>query len=198
MTVLNLQVNAGNQDARTLIGSFLWDTTLADDFAGNSGGNTGEMWDRWTSVTIPQGTVASSAILSYWASAHGGNGNAKIISKCENADNSTMPTSGSDAAGRTMTTGTTWDFVPTDSAWNTKDIVADVNVVFARSGWASGNALSVRTIDNGSASNAYLQAKRYDGDSTKGAKLDITYSAGGAALTPAYFHNRAVNRASFF
>lgn len=182
MTVLNLQVGASGDDSGTLLLSFAFDSTGAGHHVGNAGGNTGELWCRWTNVTVAQGTTLASAIISlYNAPGHGGNTSIAIKSLAENADNHTAPTSGSDANGRTLTTGTAWaGFGPSvDNTWYTCDIVSEIQAVVNRSGWSSGNAIGVRTIDNGSTSNSGLYVRSYDNDSTKAAKLDITYTAGG-------------------
>lgn len=188
MTVVNLQVGATSDDSSTLNSSFAFNFAEAASIVGNSAGNTGQIWDRWTSVTIPQGTTLTSAIISlYNVTGHGAGSSIVITSKAENADNHTAPTSGADANGRTLTTGTAWPtFGPSvDNTWYTQDIVAEIQTVINRAGWASGNAIGVRTIDAGSGANSNLNVRNWDNDPTKAAKLDITYGGAGG---PFPFH----------
>jgi len=178
MTVLNLQVNTSGNDSETTLGSFAFSSTTTFSWIGNYGGQTQEFYTLFSNVTVPQGTVATSAILSLYNS---GYSNASFVlrikTKAEDADNPSAPTSGSDVNGRTYTSGTNWpnltDIV--NPSWQTIDVVNDCNTVFARSGFASGNNLGLRCFDNGSDTWGLIKALTYDGDTTKAAKLDITY-----------------------
>lgn len=185
MTVLNLQVGSGQNGGFDYQG-FNWNTSAASwRLANGTNWPYWALWTRFTSVTIAQGTALTSAVISMYSLSDAYSGTSvKLKTATENVDNSTMPTSNADARTRTLSTDSTWAEITSDPAadtWYSQDITATVQTVIDRAGWASGNAMGLRTRDNGSTNGSDFTARMYDGDSTKAAKLDITYAAGGGS-----------------
>ena len=181
MTVLNLQVAASVDDSRTVIGQFSFSNTVASSEWGNAGGTVYEGWFAWD-VAIAQGTTLTSAEMSGYVIGGGTNyPTMKLLAKANDIDNHVPPTDGTSSNNKTLTTGTAWELSsnPGTNVWITKDITTEIQTVINRAGFVSGNKIGVRIIDNGSTTNASPLIQHYDGDSTKAAKLDITYGAGG-------------------
>lgn len=188
MEELNLQVAASGDDSGTTGGSFTFNSTEAASYVGSVGGGNYQIWSRFAGVAIPQGATITSAVLSLYVVDGGSNfGTAKFKSLADNTDNHTSPISGADANGRTLTAGTAWPDItskPPVNSWISADITAELQAVINRAGWVSGNAIGIRTIENGSTINTGQQIRNYDNDPTKAAKLVITYELPPSGSTP--------------
>lgn len=163
-------------------------TTL---LAGRTAGATDVgSWLRFTSVTVPQGATINSATLKLNNNGSGNNGGTPVLLKiqCESADNPTMPSGGTDAASRTLGTAATFSSGVTTGIYSF-DITAAVQAVINRSGFASGNAMSVVIADNGSNSTFDIRFRAREAGSGVAPQLEIDYTAasptytGSAALT---------------
>lgn len=114
---------------------------------------------RFPSVTIPQGTTITAAYVKYNLQNYTGTGTINGNIYMEASDNSAQyTTAASNVTGRTRSTATIANPVATNGQWETANsgkgypITSLVQEILNRSGWASGNAMSVLLIGNGNAS----------------------------------------------
>ncbi len=199
MTVFNGQVASGNDDAGWNPFIFQLTTTIV-----NVGNNSGQPWNLvalFRSVTVPQGATVSAAKISLYVAGFNSSP-AALIAKCSDADTASMPSSVATANSAAKTTGTSatvsWANV---SGFNDLDITADVQAVVNRAGWASGNNMAVYVLDNSSGSGKYQVIGQYEDGAAEGAKLQITYTAGGGSGVVGKVcisNSVAINRASFY
>src|SRR5210317_306137 len=68
---------------------------------------------RFDNVTIAPGSTISSAVLRIRSASTRSGSPVNLIIHCEAADDPSAPSDGSDLIGRSLTTGTDWDSVPT-------------------------------------------------------------------------------------
>lgn len=134
---------------------------------GNIASGAEGYYGRITSVTIPQGSTVSAATIQVtpvntlsattWSAKFG----------CEAADNPAIPASNAQFDGRVLTTSfstetnTTWT---ANTARNIPDFAGACQEVFARGGWASGNALGCIFRDNGSSTGGTFNRDFYQGN----------------------------------
>lgn len=148
---------------------------------------------RFTGVTIPQAATITSATFSMRGNAtYNASPNVvKFHVSCQAADNAgALSTAAGDlnSTNRPRTTAdTAWTQTSvTGGSRSSVDITAAVQEVINRAGWVSGNALVV-LIDT-HADTSVGEWQDYDPFNTAGAangpKLDIVYTAGGAASPP--------------
>lgn len=197
MATLNLTTSANDSDTHASSGATdagkrpgLGTVSDASLLAPGSHGGNDEYSAavRFTSVTIPQGTVLTSALFSLRATAtYDASPNViKLIVSCQAADNAgALATSGStdlDGATRAGTTAdTTWTVTSvTGGTRYTADITTAVQEVIDRAGWASGNAIVVLVDTH--ADTTLGEWQDFDphntAGSTNGPRLDIEYSTG--------------------
>jgi len=133
---------------------------------------------RFLNVTIPNGaTIVSAKVQFYCLTGSSGN-NVNVKLHMENADNPAAPTSSSDLAGRSLTTGVNWNTVGawTNTNWyDSVDISSELQTVVDRVGWASGQAMIVHVRDNGSTANTTRNAASRNYSASYGAKLVVGY-----------------------
>ena len=178
MTDLSIRVAASNDDGHASA------TTLYRgdyySFIGNFSGTAYRNFFRFLNVTIPQGATIISAIIRFECGYD--NGPNTVCSqriRLEDSDNAAQIGSTlADLTGRALTSGYVDWTVP---AWtngvkyDTEDFTDVLQAVVNRAGWASGNALQVHLLDNGSSSNAYRYAQNYDSFASRAAELIISY-----------------------
>jgi len=152
----------------------------AEIYIGKSGASSCRAYFRFTSVNIPQGATIVSAILQLTAYASDSNTTCAMRIKCEDSDNPTAPEYPSDLTGRSLTDAYadwTVDAWTDGTVYDTPDFDAAVKEVVDRVGWASGNALTVHLLDNGSSNSAARKISSYDYSSgAEKAKLTVVYT----------------------
>lgn len=125
---------------------------------------------RFTNVAIPQGTSVTSALLKVYISVKGA-GSGDMLTQYWGIDEDNTSSFSSDPLGRTKTTASHSPNVSVGSVGNYQDfdVASEVNEIFARSGWSSGNALGfifnprdgtpdgVHIVDTNSTPNSQLQ-----------------------------------------
>ena len=188
MTTLTVSVAASADDA------YDYDLTysdtdahmcMGDAFGGSSNASNGF---RFLNVTIPAGSTINSAFWDGYNNYGGGYAtHVKTLFYCEAADNPATFSLISRPSGRTKTTANVaWDSNSGSTPDNTyfsatgtppPDIKTCIQEVVDRGGWASGNALVVLNIGNGSDTDWQFYPYSYDGDSTHPPKLTIIYTA---------------------
>lgn len=172
MTTLNLQVGAGSDDADESATGVM-DLTDAAQLTLTAAGQWAGV--RFTNVTVPQGTSVTSATLSVYLTNSTNDIAGGIDVYAQAADNAgTFTSTASDISSRTRTTAkVNWTGDVGGPGWKSPgDLAAVVNEVFARAGWASGNAL-VLILDAGATTD--FRFRSYEYDTTLAAKLDIVY-----------------------
>lgn len=188
MAVLNLQVAAGNDDAREVATVMYLDETTGIIMPSNSPGTWAAT--RFTNVTIPAGSTVTAATYSVYVYTTS-NDSPDVDVFADDADNSAQPTTtASDLTNRTETTAkVTWTATNIGTGWKSPgDVAAVVQEVIDRAGWASGNAITI-LLDARTTSNDF-RFRCYENDTTLAAKLDITYTppaGGGVAVKAAHY-----------
>lgn len=120
---------------------------------------------RFGDVTVANGTSVYKATMNFKVDSRDGGGEVKASVWGIDEDNTGNFNSGTAATARSKTTATD-NYAATLSAGNSwgMDVKDQVNEIFARAGWASGNALGIMFWDNGTTDgNAYYELF---GDST--------------------------------
>lgn len=175
-TQFTKKVAVGTDDARFSSNSTYQDGTQFP--LGQFSGVIGNMVCRFTGVTIPQGATITKATLS--ASVVGATSATAVnyITRVGNEANAAMPTTYSACTSAAKTTGTSGSNIfVASSGYNAFDCTAEVQALVNRSDWASGNAMTVYLMDNGSASGAYATIEMYDQSAgVKAPVIDITYT----------------------
>lgn len=136
-----------------------WNAAAVLGYIGNYQGNAAGLWHNFASVAVPQGTTIIAAALKIRAGGQdGAAGTVLAKSAVEIADDSSMPGSFAGQAARVLSSGVAWT-APTSGSIGDLievDVTADVQTIVNRAGWVSGNAISFRTYDNGSAADVRI------------------------------------------
>lgn len=175
MATFSQTVTVGTNDAKFGTGAPTWqDGTQLQ--LGQYFGNLSHLIARFVSVSIPKGSTITSALLSVWVGATA-NTPVLMVGKVGDEANAAMPTTYALANAAAKTAGTahskTWT---ANSGYNTVEIANEVQALVNRSDWASGNAMVVYLMDNGSASGKSFLIDMYDGNAAHAPKIDITYT----------------------
>ena len=147
---------------------------------GSSSGVIRESFIRFPNVTIPASANISSAFVRL--TAYNSDTSTICNVKCfmNDHDNAVSPTNLTQFNTLSLTTGTAWDNLSSwvaNSSYDTPDIFSEIQTVVNRSGWESGNAMTVVIKNNGSSSSAtrFAAALEHSGGSQK-AELHITWT----------------------
>ena len=140
------------------------------------------MYSAWMGVTVPKDATITAANLSYKAYA---SASTTVPTKIYfNAiDDSFDPTNRTTYNALARTTANVAWSMPSFTAgtwYDSPDISSIVQEIVNRAGWVSGNWMMAMHDNNAAGSYAYRQVYTYDGGTTSGAKLVVTYSTGSA------------------
>ncbi len=180
MPTLNLQVGASSDDAR--------ENSTAMGLTGasvNIGGTNQKLGFRWTSVTVPKDATVSSAVVSFYVTSTTNdtpNGSTVGIEAADNAG--TFTVNASNITNRTRIGSVAWTGTDIGAGWKTVDLTSQFQTLVNRAGWVSGNAAAV-TVHGVTGADVTVTA--WDGTPANAAKLDITYTAGGATTKAMYY-----------
>lgn len=141
---------------------------------GQKNGNIRNGAIRFTSVTIPQGSSISSAVLSYFTEFESTGEPNVVYSRVYGIDEDNTATFTSSPMSRTSTSASTDDTCPLPSGYHDVSVTAIVQEIINRAGWASGNALGFKLYDNGSADQNWVEDDQPTSDNTT---LTITYGS---------------------
>ena len=135
---------------------------------------------RFASVEVPKDSTITESTLEL-IMASGASYSFNMAVKGEDADNAAQYTDSNDASSAATTTASvTWTGSGSwaaDEVVQSPDIKTIITEITGRSGWASGNALTLRLLYTGSAAQAESYSfKTYDSSSSVAAKLTIKYS----------------------
>jgi hypothetical protein len=138
---------------------------------------------RFTGITVPQGATISNAYIQFTCDETGSTATSLTI-KGENVNNSAAFTTASGNVSSRAQTAASVAWSP--SAWSTvgqstttqrtPDIKTIIQAIVNRSGWVSGNALSIIITGTGKRT-----AEAYEGSATQAPLLVIEYSNGSSA-----------------
>lgn len=160
--------------------------TETEDFPGEWSGGVRNASYRFTNITIPQGSVITSAYITYVrgsGSSNTFNFNYKYIGVDED-DTGTL-TSSDTCRTRTHTTASVdWDF--TLSPGSSGDIIYSPDIsniiqeIIDRVGWTSGNDLGLYLFNDGTSAQNYFDYRYYSSYPTLAPLLTIEYETGGS------------------
>jgi len=188
-TTINLTIGSSANDDCGSAAFGLLNSTI--DITGKiSGSFSVRAFFRFASATIPQGATIVSAAFSAVAVDTDSSSTWATLIHANAADNPSAPASGAALGALALTTA----FCTPTSSLNTTsgvrynfDVASVVQEIVNRSGWASGNALVIVWVDNGSSSGVNRRWSDYSSGSSNQAKLDIEYNDPVTAK-PAYYY----------
>ena len=202
MASLTVQVEANADDGYRVgdgFGSFTFDNSAAYVSIGalNPGGGSSDTdcYFRFLSVAIPKGSTILTAKLQYKL-----HENYSVSSKTCDIHAEDADSAGAIANDSAMTTSqaaktsakTTWTLATSSSSdfLDSADFAAVIAEVIARSGWASGNNITIHLLnptDAGMSEDREMKIKSHDSAGADAAKLVVTYTpppkAGGIPQT---------------
>jgi len=145
---------------------------------GNFSGTVRDIGLSWDNVTVPQGSIITSAFIELFPSYR--NGNVPIDIYGFNVDDvavfgaSNRPSQIAQTTAHVTQTLTT--AIPASVYFNLADVSTIIQEIVNRGGWASGNALGVVIKDNGAASGVLFQMQDYGNAPANAARLTINYT----------------------
>lgn len=134
---------------------------------------------RFDNVTIPAGVNIDSAVVRLTSSGNfsGTTCNANVY--FEDEDDPPAPSTASDVQTASLTSGVAWNSIgawTTGSTYDTPELASILQDVIDRVGWASGQAVIVHLVDNGSSTDAYRRSACYENSTYDEAELIVSYS----------------------
>ena len=137
--------------------------TSSDDlyFGDLGGGFTVDVFARFVNVTIPQGSVITTAKIKWRAAESESVTDVLTNIFFNDSDDAVAPTSYAEAEALDLTDLVAWDNIPAwvyDSYYFTVELKAIVQEIIDREGWESGNALMAIVKDDGSSDGAFRDA----------------------------------------
>lgn len=138
-----------------------------------------QVFIRFPGLAIDTGSTVTAATLTLRATGSPGAGQVRVKIRAVNQDNATAPSSSADGNARPVTTaGVDWDpaIWTVGQDFGAPDISTVIQEVVSRAGWASGNAIVLYLIEDGSASGAVNNAMTIDGSATNCARLTIAFT----------------------
>lgn len=187
-TEITIQIGASSDDTRVSDGDVThppFDSMAALTALGLTAGahspNYFGSGFRFLNITIPSGAIIQTAKLQLNARQSKSLGIVNTRITGEDTDNSLTFANITYYNSRNRTTEfIDWDTIPawvTNTWYDTPDITDVIQEIINRTGWVSGNNLTVFWEDHGSTllTNRYRQAKAYDHDPNSAPRLIITY-----------------------
>ena len=136
---------------------------------------------RFRSIIVPQGATITSATLTVNVTSNY-NGGAIALLYGYDTDNSVIWSSyGSPRPSNVAKTSASANIVQGSTGSRSFDVTSIIQEIVNRGGWASGNNLSLLTIDNNPISYQYTYIEDLSNAGTNEASLSITYSVGASA-----------------
>ncbi|KKK80593.1 hypothetical protein LCGC14_2821930, partial [marine sediment metagenome] len=188
------QVGANADDGRHKPTTHFWSNT-GDLTFGDQGLTQGwGSFQRFQTVAIPNAATIDVAHITYTPALTNSQATCKLKIEASDVDDAAAPADHTAYDAISWTTGAasvSWDPVPTwtlDVEVNTTSMIAVVQAIVDRAGWATGQDMLYRVSDYGELSdnNALRWAFSHDSDTAKAPKLHIEFTAGGAPTTRRY------------
>lgn len=180
MATLNLQIssNANDCDQDCGYNASLYGNFIELGYVGFPAGHDKNGGFRFGNVTIPRYSTITSATLQISRAGSDADDKwtrLKISAVAADSSNAWSTSYGPCEATKT-TASVDWDKMGWASGWHTSpDISSVIQEIVNRSGWSSGNNLSLCVMNDGSDAYANVQAYAHDFSAGNSAKLDITY-----------------------
>ena len=178
MTDFNLKIAANPDDGYSSAANFNND---AVSIGMGYGSVTQDAFFRFSGVTIPKGATITTAILRFNCRFARSGTTFRTNIHVEDADDPAAPTNESDLNGRSVGSAVTWDGEGAwlaDADYDSPDFASILTTHLARDGWASGQALMVLILDDGSDESADRHAKARDYSTVDCAELRVVYETG--------------------
>jgi hypothetical protein len=179
MTDFTKKIAAGGDDGYCETSGSGYSSNAINLIIGNAGGSLFRSFLRFTNITIPKNSEISSCVVALFCYLAGSSSGTNLEIKIEDADNPSAPVSGADVISRSLGSATSWN---NEQAWSvdqeylSDDFSSEMENHLSRSGWSSGNSLTVHIVPAAGAS-GYRQAHSYDhGNSSFYAELRISYT----------------------
>ena len=150
-TDIELDVEANGDDGRCKHDGSAFTNSSTLYFGENSGSY--RSYTRFDNAAIPAGATIQSAILKITARNDSDQTVCNINIHFEAADDPSAPSNGADVIGRSLTSAVAWDAIPTwtgDVQYSSPELKTILQDVIDRGGWATGQALTIHLLDNGS------------------------------------------------
>ncbi|MPZ24805.1 MAG: hypothetical protein GEU28_15045 [Dehalococcoidia bacterium] len=203
MATLNLQVEASGGDV-IHISNHSFSTNSALFNSGQPVAGIGrDAAARFDDVTVPAGSTIVSCHLTLTSDRNGQTSSAVNTNlRFEAADDPAAIANDTDWHTRSLGDPVAWDgieSVDVDDEFTSPDLASILQAVIDRGGWASGQALQLFWLEDGSSVGASRIAYSFDASETKAPKLAIEYTepgAGGLAPAVALYHARHHNRSA--
>lgn len=151
----------------------------------HSSGNYRHVSSRFTNITILAGSTITSCTVTYRTN-YNGSGSAVNVKECfADHDNASSPTSNAEFYDATKTSGAASEHSVhlANVTWYGTQLSSELQKITNRVGWASGNAVVLYTMDNGSSTYSYNSVTFYKGSSTYCPKLTVTWIPPGQAAS---------------
>lgn len=204
-TTINLQVNANADSAYDTAGSGSLNYINPLRLGGKSTTNVNTTGVRFNGVTVPNGALINAVTLDFqenWGSDYGTNVKNKFYA--EATDNAATYSTGSLPRDRTKTTASVdWDtngVIVASGSWYSTSTTAPipelktiVQEVVDRSGWASGNSLSIIATDDGSTNDWWAEPRSHDFGASSAPKISITYTTTTVTVSSTGSQNTPIN-----
>lgn len=151
-------------------------------------GSQNHLWFRFAGITADQGATCASAYITFNVS-NAGSGTVNTAFYGVDEDNHTAPTTQAEwdtDHGIHTTAKVDYDFSTGISVGNviTSPSLATIfDEIFARAGWATGNAVGIHWEDDGSAGFKYRYIAMREHATYGEAVLTLTLNAGGGGLS---------------
>lgn len=169
-------ITTGSDDAEEFVSTTVVTLNSTDLEIGMDGTSAQIIGLRFPNITIPKNATITNAYIQFETDVAWSNATSAVIHG-ENVDNSlTFTATNGNISSRSKTT-TSVNWIPVawntvDEKQNTPDIKNIIQDIVNRSGWASGNALSL--LITGSAGTR--EAEAFEGESAAAPRLYVTYS----------------------
>lgn len=179
MTDVSYSVLAGADDGYCQLSGGTLIDTLTTAYFGEQFSLPYRQYFRFDNVTIPAGVNINSAVVRLTSSGNfsGTTCNGTVYFEAE--DDPPAPSVVGDVQGASLTSGIDWDSIgawTTGNTYDTPDISSILQAITDRGGWASGQAVIVHILDNGSSTNAYRRSATYENATYSEAELIVSYS----------------------
>lgn len=174
-------VGFGNTDTSQYIGRYVSTYDVQNFF-------------RFTGVAVPNGATVSAAYVTLVAFATNAGASPGVTVYVVDADNQAAPTDLA-SAGAMVEYGSGHSWSPpaftAGNSYDTTNFAASAEGVFARGGWASGNALVVEILSAIGSGGDNRQIATWDHATYAAPQLTITYTPPAQSITPAVISSTA-------
>jgi hypothetical protein len=190
MTDVNVSIAANSDDGHCTTSGGGFSATGTYAILGDLYGTPYRGFFRFDPVAIPSGATITAAILRMVSTGNLSGTVCNLNVYLEDADDPSQHASGADVIGRSLTSAVAWDAVAagtTGGTFDTPDLSSILQDVIDRPGWATGQAIVVHIVDNGSDYAAWRQGASLENTTHAEPELRVSYELGTPAPTEESF-----------